>query len=181
VADLVTVGTGWLIPKAGTASAPDSAGIIILAAIIGALIGGILTFAGSFVSSWWLGRTERGARREQERLDLIGAITIVEYELVENVAWLQSKLLHPGGARPVPLSNVAYRSVQLLLARRLPAQLSTQVARTYAMVPVAEADVQHGIETGGLSADEIQGLEGIVTDMQKTNQALTAHEATLRR
>lgn len=123
--------------------------------------------------------TRSTGKAKRERFDLVGAITITEYELVENVAWLNLKLEHPGGANPAPLSNVAYPSVQLLLARKLPPVCGNHLAKAYAMIPVAQGTIQPGIDHGGLGTEEVKELRGIGEGMETARAEIASHRETL--
>jgi hypothetical protein len=171
------------LPKPGRLDLCQAVSPEFWGVILGSVIGGACTLVGGFGGAWWLGRSERQAdaerQAERERLDVTGAITITEYELIENVAWLKGRLLQAASGRPVPLSNAAYRSVQLLLARSLPGDTSTRLAKAYSMIQVAQEHIQHGIDSGGLSPNDIKELNEIKNEMDEARRVIGRYRETL--
>jgi len=149
-------------------------------ALLGAFVGGVFTLIGGFGGAWLLGQSERNAAAEHERLDLIGAITITEFELSVNRSWLNGIAEHPEMKISSPLSNVGYRSVQLLLARKLPDDVGRELATAYGMIPTADFIIQGGIESGGLTADDVKALKEISTHMELAKILIVGYRAKIQ-
>jgi hypothetical protein len=132
--------------------------------LVDILIGGACTLAGGFGSAWLLVWLERRGDEKRLNEELLASVNVTLQELHRNATWLEAKLDAPGGASAIPLSDSSYRAVQVLLARKLEVDVVARLGYVYNEVPQAEAIVQHGIDHGGLSNQEIEQLRAILKD-----------------
>jgi hypothetical protein len=53
------------------------------------------------------------------------------------------------------------------------------LAAAYSMIPVAQEDVQHGIDRGNLSAQDAQRLDEVMKDMHKASSEIARYRESL--
>jgi hypothetical protein len=106
------------------------------AAVVGALLGGVLTIVGGLLGTLVLARLEQGRQERRQRERHVTAVRIVVLELQGNGAALISL---EQGIKHHPMSMAGYLSVAPDLYSLLPESLATDVAYAYT---IATWDVQ---------------------------------------
>ena len=137
-------------------------------ALIGAIIGGLLTIVGGYLAAaYTLGREKKN--REQDQLeDFAAAIRIVRYELATDATSIDV-YLKAGGQLVHELGDSQFRSVQIVLARRLPLELRLEVVHAYSMLPFATGNV--AFIASGTSSDPKKAREVIESVMKDLTDA----------
>jgi hypothetical protein len=113
-----------------------------IAAVVGAIVGGIFAIVGGYLAAHYTIEQEKKAREQDQFEDFVAAVRVVRYELAANTATLDS-YLQLGGQLVHELHDSQFRAVQLVIARRLPEALRVQLIHTYGMLPFATGNVQN--------------------------------------
>jgi hypothetical protein len=109
--------------------------------VLGAIIGGVFAIVGGFLAARYAADRDKEAREAEQLEDFAAAVRVVRYELAANSATLASYLQF-GGKLVHDMEDEQFRKVQLVLARRLPGPLRVQVVHAYRMLPFAAGNVQ---------------------------------------
>jgi hypothetical protein len=112
-----------------------------IAAVVGAVVGGIFAIVGGYLAARYTIGQEKKAREQDQFEDFVASVRVVRYELAANTATLDS-YLQLGGQLVHELEDSQFRAVQLVIARRLPEALRVQLIHTYNMLPFATGNVQ---------------------------------------
>jgi hypothetical protein len=152
-----------------------------MADFIGVLAGGICTLMGGFGGAWLLARMERRNQSRLEEEELFGALSVTGYEIVENIAWIESFVTAPRAFESLTLADDGYRSARLTLAKKLAVDLSDRLASTYAKLPPAQADINLGTQTGDATETQIASLTYFKTQLVTVRDELAEQRRRLRR
>jgi len=169
--------------QARLGAAVDPVTAAIFAAIIGAIIAGILGIAGAVVggifalvggllAARYAADRDRAAKEADQLEDFAAAVRVVRYELAANSATLASYLQF-GGKLVHDLEDEQFRKVQLLLARRLPEPLRVQLVHAYRMLPFATGNVQFiasGTSSNTAKANAV--IQSVKGDLDNADTAL---------
>jgi len=98
----------------------------VVAAVVGAIVGGILTVVGGFLGVLWVRKRDEADADKR----FVAAVTIVLDELGVNE--INIKHLVGQSVGQLEVYDSAYRSVELILANRLPTDDRRLVAEAYA-------------------------------------------------
>jgi hypothetical protein len=140
--------------------------------IVGAVVGGIFAILGGFIAAHYAADRDRAAKEADQLQDFAAAVRVVRYELAANSATLASYLQF-GGQLVHDLEDEQFRKVQLLLARRLPELLRVQLVHAYRMLPFATGNVQ--FIASGTSANPAKAkavIQSVKGDLDKADTAL---------
>jgi hypothetical protein len=156
--------------------------VALMDGLIGALLGGLLTVVGGFLATMWQAKQEEARsrlvreREEDEQADaLVAAIRIVRYELAADAASLASFLKY--ARLPRPLTDASFRSVQLVIARRLNPELRLEVVKAFNMLPIG---MDAAMELSQVAMDkwpheQREAIELVVKDLDDAGLALRKH------
>lgn len=104
------------------------------AAVVGAVVGGLIGVLGTLVATGWLARLDRQAEAERERKRHATAVRIATLEIQHNCA----ALVGMAAGKHSQMSLTGFTAVGLDLFSQLPPDLATDVSYAYA---VATTDV----------------------------------------
>jgi len=127
------------------------------------VLGGLLTFLGGVSATTIQNHTERRRERDQARLELLGALSMVMTELQANRANMNVRITHKDWYGRAICFDSAYRQVALLLAAQLPEDTKEALFRAYEPLrsPTALYNVDR-VDTGiaGMITERVQLDEG---------------------
>jgi hypothetical protein len=110
-------------------------------ALVGAIVGGLLAIIGGYLAARYTVRQEKKNKDVDQAEDFAAAVRVVRYELAANTATLDS-YLEFGGKLVHDLEDEQFRTVQLVIARRLPENLRVQLIHAYNMIPFAVGNIE---------------------------------------
>ena len=149
--------------------------VALMDGLIGAVLGGLLTVIGGFLATRWQAKQEEGRAQQQREDELIAAIRIVRYELAADAASLASFLKY--AQLPQALTDTSFRSVQLVIARRLNPKLRVEVVNAFNMLQIG---VDAATNLGRIAIDDWpheqrETIESVVKDLDRAGLALRNH------
>ena len=154
-----------LLPAAGDAiwGVPTALVDGLLGAIIGALIGGTLTVVGGYLAASYTLGQEKKSKQQDALEDLAAATRVVRYELATNATTIDGWLQRGQGKLTHDLVDTQFKSVQLLMARRLPQKLRIQLVHAYTMLPFATGNIAF-LESG--TSSDPQKAKGVIASVR---------------
>lgn len=146
--------------------------------LLGAITGGVLAIVGAYLANRYLANREAKTAHDSEKHDLAAALRIVRYELVAMCASVDSLLKYNLADLPTPVTDSAFRSVQLVIARHYTPEYMTpidraQLVNAYALLAFVTRDVK-------LLQATKPWPQHVITSLTTTNTTLKAVDNRLK-